>query len=73
LHYALNYRDIEEMMIERGLSVDHITIFHWIQEYARIVQKLDLGDCQKVKGPARSASNQPSTQSDQKRPSISAN
>ena len=39
----------------------------------RIVQKLDLDGWQKVKGLVRSASSQPFTQSDQKRPSISAN
>ena len=29
LRYALSYRDIEEMMTERGLSVGHTTIYHW--------------------------------------------
>ena len=32
-HYSLSYRDIEEMMQERGLSVDHVTIFRWLQRY----------------------------------------
>lgn len=26
-HYSLSYRDLAEMMRERGLSVDHVTIF----------------------------------------------
>jgi len=34
LRYALSYRDLEEMMAERGLSVDHTTIFRWVQHYA---------------------------------------
>jgi IS6 family transposase len=34
LRYALSYRDVEELMAERGLSVDHTTIFRWVQEYA---------------------------------------
>ncbi len=34
LRYALSYRDLEEMMTERGLSVDHTTIFRWVQRYA---------------------------------------
>ena len=38
----------------------------------RIVQKLDLDGWQKVKGLERTASNQPITQSEQKRPSKSA-
>jgi transposase-like protein len=27
LHYSLSYRDLEEMMLERGLRVDHTTIY----------------------------------------------
>ena len=27
LRYAWSYRDLEEMMLKRGLSVDHTTIF----------------------------------------------
>ena len=34
LRYALSYRDLAEMMIERGLSVDHSTIFRWVQRYS---------------------------------------
>lgn len=28
----LSYRDLEEMMKERGLTVDHVTIFRWVQQ-----------------------------------------
>lgn len=34
LRYALSYRDLQEMMAERGLSVSHTTIFRWVQHYA---------------------------------------
>ncbi len=34
LRYALSYRDLEEMMLERGLHVDHTTIYRWVQQYA---------------------------------------
>ena len=34
LRYSLSYRDLEEMMTERNLSVDHSTIFCWVQRYA---------------------------------------
>ena len=30
LRYSLSYRDVEEMMIERGLCVDHSTIARWV-------------------------------------------
>jgi transposase, IS6 family len=34
LRYALSYRDIEELLRERGISVDHTTVFRWVQRYA---------------------------------------
>ena len=33
LRYSLSYRDLEEMMAERGLTVDHVTIWRWVQRY----------------------------------------
>jgi transposase-like protein len=38
--YQISYRDLEEMMRERGLSVDHVTIFRWVQCYAPEINKL---------------------------------
>src|SRR6476659_1451491 len=34
LRYSLRYRDLEEMMRERGWYVDHTTIYRWVQRYA---------------------------------------
>ena len=34
LRYALSYRDLEEMMTERGLAMAHTTIYRWVQDYA---------------------------------------
>ena len=39
LRYALSYRDLEEMMAERGLMVDHTTIYRWVQRYAPELEK----------------------------------
>ena len=39
LRYALSYRDLEEMMLERGLPIDHTTIFRWVQQYAPELEK----------------------------------
>jgi transposase-like protein len=39
LGYQLSYRDLEEMMFERGLSVEHTTIYRWVQEYAPELDK----------------------------------
>ncbi len=30
--YGISYRDLEQMMSERGGSVDHSTIFRWVQK-----------------------------------------
>jgi len=34
LRYPLSYRDLKEIMAERNLSVDHTTIWRWVQRYA---------------------------------------
>jgi transposase, IS6 family len=39
LRYSLSYRDLEEMMGERGLSVDHSTIARWVSHYAPILHQ----------------------------------
>ena len=33
LRYSLSYRDLEEMMLDRGLLIDHTTIYRWVQHY----------------------------------------
>ena len=37
--YAISYRDLEEMMNERGLSLDHTTIYRRVQAYAPELEK----------------------------------
>jgi IS6 family transposase len=37
--YALNYRDLEEMMQEQGVEVDHSTNNHWVLKYAPELDK----------------------------------
>jgi transposase, IS6 family len=34
LRYCLSYRDLEEIMAQRGLKIDHTTIYRWVQRYA---------------------------------------
>ena len=39
--YGISYRDLEEMLTERGVEVDHSTIYRWVQYYApKILDKL---------------------------------
>ena len=33
LRFSLSYRDVEELLAERGLSVDHVTVWRWVQRY----------------------------------------
>ncbi len=37
--YPISYRDLEEMLAERGISVDHTTIYRWVQCYAPEMEK----------------------------------
>lgn len=37
--YGLSYRDLEEMMRERGVEVDHTTLYRWVQTYAPLIEK----------------------------------
>jgi len=39
LTYALSYRDIEELMGERGFSVDHSTVNRWVVFYSPQLEK----------------------------------
>ncbi len=33
LRYSLSFRDVEELLVERGLEADHTTIWRWVQRY----------------------------------------
>ena len=39
LRYPLSYRDIEEMLLERGLEVDHSTLNRWVLAYAPLIER----------------------------------
>jgi transposase-like protein len=34
LRFSLSYRDVEELLAERGLRADHVTVWRWVQRYA---------------------------------------
>ena len=34
MRFSLSYRDVEELLTERALSVDHVTVWRWVQRYA---------------------------------------
>nr|WP_051467121.1 IS6 family transposase [Pseudofrankia saprophytica] len=37
LRFALSYRDVEELLAERGLDIDHVTIFRWVQRFTPLL------------------------------------
>jgi transposase, IS6 family len=30
LRFGLSYRDVEELLTERGIEVDHVTVYRWV-------------------------------------------
>jgi IS6 family transposase len=36
LRYGLSYRDVEELLVERGAVVDHVTVYRWVQRFTPI-------------------------------------
>jgi transposase-like protein len=51
LRYGLSYRDVEELLAERGVEVDHVTIYRWVQRFTPLVIEAarpcrhSVGDC----------------------------
>ena len=33
LRYGLSYRDVEELLAERGIAVDHVSVYRWAQRF----------------------------------------
>ena len=33
LRYSLSYRDLEELLAERAIEVDHVTLYRWVQRF----------------------------------------
>jgi transposase, IS6 family len=37
LRYGLSYRDVEELLTERGIEVDHVTVYRWVQRFTLLL------------------------------------
>lgn len=37
LRFGLSYRDVEELLAERGITVDHVSIFRWVQRFTPLL------------------------------------
>ena len=48
LRYSLSYRDVEELLAERGVTVDHVTIYRWVRSTPEFVEAAQT--CRHVPG-----------------------
>jgi IS6 family transposase len=37
VRFALSYRDVEELLAERGIEVDHTTVYRWVQRFTPLL------------------------------------
>jgi transposase, IS6 family len=37
LRFGLSYRDVEELLTERGIKVDHVTVYRWGQRFTPLL------------------------------------
>src|SRR5258705_6672336 len=37
LRFNLSYRDVEELLVERGVEVDHVTVFRWVHRFTPLL------------------------------------
>ena len=37
LRFGLSYRDVEELLSERGIEVDHVTVYRWVQRFTPLL------------------------------------
>jgi transposase-like protein len=54
LRFGLSYRDVEELLAERGVEVDHVTIYRWVLRFTPLLAEVarpcrhSAGDCWSV-------------------------
>jgi IS6 family transposase len=37
LRFGLSYRDVEELRTERGVEVDHVTVYRWVRRFTPLL------------------------------------
>jgi transposase-like protein len=37
LRFNASYRDVEELLVERGVEVDHVTVYRWVQRFTPLL------------------------------------
>ena len=37
LRFNLSYRDVQELLLERGIDVDHVTVYRWVHRFTPLL------------------------------------
>jgi transposase-like protein len=45
LRFGLSYRDVEELLAERGIQVDHVTLYRWEQRFTPLLAEAARRHC----------------------------
>src|SRR5688500_18352983 len=51
LRFAISYRDLEAMLADRGVAVDHVSLFRWVQRFAPELEKRRRRHLRPCRGP----------------------
>jgi transposase, IS6 family len=53
LQFPISYRDLEAMLADRGVAVDHTTMYRWVQRFAPELEKRMRRHLRPCRGSAR--------------------
>jgi IS6 family transposase len=51
LPFPVSYRDLERMFADRGVEVDHVSLFRWVQRFAPELEKRVRRNLRPCRGP----------------------
>ena len=51
LQFPISYRDLERMLADRGVAVDHVTLFRWVQRFAPELERRVRRHLRPCRGP----------------------
>ena len=51
LQVPLSFRDLERMLADRGVAVDHVTLFRWVQRFAPELEQRTRRHLRPCRGP----------------------
>ena len=48
LRYNLSYREVQEILYDRGIEVCHTTIYRWVQEYGKLLYQIAVSQTKSI-------------------------